>query len=160
MDPNTQRNIIYGVCAVAAGFAAYQVYVNMTASQATSAPSFTPSSSAKPSASRSAPAAAAPKKPAYTPKGEPESWSEEDMKKFLTSRNLATGHGSHPARNELLAMVESKLHEPTSTGFSDPEEWSAEDMREYLQAHGVDVPHHSGRMELLAMVESKMHEPK
>lgn len=45
---------------------------------------------------------------------------------------MAVGH--NPSKEELLAMVESKLHEPTSTGFDDPREWSEEDMREYLKS--------------------------
>jgi len=42
------------------------------------------------------------------------------------------GTGTHSSKQELLAMVESKLHEPTSTGFDDPREWSDEELREYL----------------------------
>lgn len=70
------------------------------------------------------------------------------------------GVGHNPSREELLAMVESKLHEPTSTGFDDPTEWSAEEMRQWLKDNKMDPGPHATRMELLAMVESKMHEPK
>ena len=44
------------------------------------------------------------------------------------------GRGNNPSRTELLAMVESKLHEPTSTGFDDPQEWSDEDLKEFLRS--------------------------
>ena len=70
------------------------------------------------------------------------------------------GVGHDTARNELLAMVMSKLNEPTSTGFDDPQEWSEEDMRTWLEDNKLDPGHHASRMEMLAMVESKMHEPK
>lgn len=52
----------------------------------------------------------------------------------LTSpqRNLGLGL-EHASKHELLAMVESKMHEPTSTGFDDPQEWSSEDLKEYLR---------------------------
>lgn len=53
------------------------------------------------------------------------------MKRWLESRNIYVGHD--PSHQELIAMVESKLHEPTSTGFDDPTEWSEEDMKEYLR---------------------------
>jgi len=79
------------------------------------------------------------------------------MKKFLSSRDIYVGHD--PSHEELLAMVESKLHEPTSTGFDDPREWSDADMREYLKNNNVQAGH-AGRPELLAMVESHMHAPK
>jgi len=45
---------------------------------------------------------------------------------------MAVGH--HSSKHELLAMVESKLNEPTSTGFDDPREWSDEELRDYLQS--------------------------
>jgi len=80
------------------------------------------------------------------------------MKKFLSSRNMGVGH--NPSKEELLAMVESKLNEPTSTGFDDPREWSVEDLRQYLRDNKLEAGEHAERMELLAMVESKMHEPK
>ena len=44
---------------------------------------------------------------------------------------MAVGH--NPGKNELLAMVESKMHEPKSTGFDDPMEWSADDMKAWLK---------------------------
>ena len=46
----------------------------------------------------------------------------------------------HASKHELQAMVESKLNEPTSTGFDDPQEWSAEDMKDYLNHVGPDLP--------------------
>lgn len=79
-------------------------------------------------------------------------------------------------------MVESKMHEPTSSGFDDPNEWSEQDLKDWLKEvcfffhlllrighlltfsfplqRNIDFGHHPNRMELLAMVESKMHEPK
>jgi hypothetical protein len=30
-------------------------------------------------------------------------------------------------------MVESKMHEPTSTGFDDPNEWSEQDLKDWLK---------------------------
>ncbi|TKA82742.1 hypothetical protein B0A55_01080 [Friedmanniomyces simplex] len=151
MDQSTQRTLIYGATAVVVGYAAYQIYMSMSASGSAST-----SNSQSYSGSRAAPA---PKKPAYTPKGDPESWSEDDMKKYLTSRNLGMGL-DHASKHELLAMVESKMHEPTSTGFDDPEEWSAEEMKEFLRSNNLAVGHNPSRLELLAMVEAKMHEPK
>jgi len=47
---------------------------------------------------------------------------------------MAAGHAGH---EELLAMVESKLHEPTSSGFDDPTEWSEDDLREFLDNVGT-----------------------
>ncbi|KAK3114967.1 hypothetical protein LTR53_006146 [Teratosphaeriaceae sp. CCFEE 6253] len=151
MDQSTQRNLLYAGAAIILGYAAYQVYVTSTASS-------TSSSSPVASSSQST-GDAAPKKSAYTPRGNPMSWSEDDMKKFLNSRNLGVGL-EHASRHELQAMVESKLHEPTSTGFDDPEEWSSEEMKDYLKKNGMAPGHHPSRMELLAMVESQMHAPK
>ncbi|KAK5743302.1 hypothetical protein LTR17_002780 [Elasticomyces elasticus] len=175
MDPSTQKTIIYGVSAVVLGYAAYQVYVSMTAS------------SSSPAAASSQPsrASAAPKKPAYTPKpkytpkGDATTWSEDDMVKFLESRDLGVGL-EHSSKQELLAMVESKLHEPTNTGsgFNDPQEWSSEDLKEYLRSvydsallfidawlimvpqNNLAVGSNPSRMELVAMVEAKMHAPQ
>lgn len=114
MDPQIQRYLTYGALAVAAAATGYYVYTNMSA---TSSPSSTTSSSSK----RSPLASITPKKPAYTPQGEPMSWSEEDMRKYLNTRNMGSGSFLRDSsRNELLAMVESKIHEPGNTDFSDP----------------------------------------
>ncbi|KAF2687585.1 hypothetical protein K458DRAFT_415797 [Lentithecium fluviatile CBS 122367] len=94
----------------------------------------------------------------YNPKGDPQFWSEDDMKKFLLTRDMAVGHD--PSIEELRAMVMSKLHEPKATSFDDPRNWTEAEMKDYLKANNLDIGHHSSRMELLAMVESKMHEPK
>lgn len=59
------------------------------------------------------------------------------MKRWLSSRNIFVGH--NPSHEELLAMVESKMHEPTSSGFDDPNEWSEEDMKEYLRNVSTDL---------------------
>ncbi|KAK4553373.1 hypothetical protein LTR86_009674 [Recurvomyces mirabilis] len=153
----TCQTLIYGAVAIALGFAAYQVYTSMSA---TSSPATTSSPSST-SSKRSPLAAAAPKKPAYTPQGDPQSWSVDDMKKFLNTRNMGGEKFlKDSSKNELLAMVESKIHEPGNTDFSDPQEWSVEDMKTYLKANNMGTGHGSSRMELLAMVESKMHEPK
>ncbi|KAJ9619193.1 hypothetical protein H2203_008522 [Taxawa tesnikishii (nom. ined.)] len=145
--------LFFGFAAVVLGLAVYKIWGTDAISDAIP-DSITPSSAKSTKTTSSG--YQAPKKPAYTPKGDPQSWSEDDMKKFLSSRNMAVGHAS---KNELLAMVEAKLHEPTSTGFDDPREWSEEDMKDYLRSNHID-PGHASRTELLAMVESKMHEPK
>ncbi|KAK5128091.1 hypothetical protein LTR85_005208 [Meristemomyces frigidus] len=102
-DQTTQRTILIAGAALIAGYIAYSLW---TSSQAT-APRLTPDSSHT-GAGHAAPSHK--KSEQYSPKGDPQGWSEEDMKKFLSSRNMAVGH--NPTRNELIAMVESKLHEP------------------------------------------------
>ncbi|KAK3642803.1 hypothetical protein LTR56_010629 [Elasticomyces elasticus] len=47
---------------------------------------------------------------AADPKGEPETWSEEDMKRWLNSRNLMAG--STATREELLARVKANMRAP------------------------------------------------
>ena len=49
--------------------------------------------------------------------------------KFLQN-NIAHGHAG---RQELVAMVESKMNEPKSTGFDDPQEWNENDLRTFLR---------------------------
>ncbi|KAF2169048.1 hypothetical protein M409DRAFT_21057 [Zasmidium cellare ATCC 36951] len=44
------------------------------------------------------------------PKGEPETWTEEQMKRWLTSRNLMAGNTA--TREELLARVKANLRAP------------------------------------------------
>lgn len=134
-----------GVAAVAVGIVAYNVWG-------------TEASRSIPSVDAIKKKVASPKAPAYTPKGDVQTWSDDDMEKFLKARNMMVGH--NPSRDELIAMVMSKLNEPTETGFDDPAEWSAEELRQYLVKNKMDPGHHASRMELLAMVESKMHEPK
>ncbi|KAF2023713.1 hypothetical protein EK21DRAFT_118505 [Setomelanomma holmii] len=90
-------------------------------------------------------------------KGKPNTWSEDDMKKYLTTRDMAVGHD--PSMEELRAMVLSKMNEPKSTGFDDPRQWSEQDMKDFLKKNNMAYGD-AGRMELLAMVESKLHEPK
>ncbi|KAK4540160.1 hypothetical protein LTR36_009746 [Oleoguttula mirabilis] len=103
-DQTTERTIILVGAVLFAGFIAYSFW---TSTQATA-----PTPSRDSSHAGTGHGASSHKKPNHhTPNGDPQKWSEEDMKKFLTSRNLAVGH--NPTRNELLAMVESKLHEPT-----------------------------------------------
>ncbi|KAH7070737.1 hypothetical protein BKA63DRAFT_519040 [Paraphoma chrysanthemicola] len=97
------------------------------------------------------------RKPHFELKGDPKSWSEDDMKRFLTTRDLAVG--SDPTIQELRAMVLSKINEPKSTGFDDPRQWSDEEMKEFLKKNNMAYGD-AARMELLAMVESKLHEPK
>ncbi|KAK3659102.1 hypothetical protein LTR56_001539 [Elasticomyces elasticus] len=156
MDPSTQKTIIYGVSAVVLGYAAYQVYVSMTASS--SSPAAASSQPSRASAAAKKPAYTP--KPKYTPKGDATTWSEDDMVKFLESRDMGVGL-EHSSKQELLAMVESKLHEPTNTGsgFNDPQEWSSDDLKEYLRSNNLAVGSNPSRMELVAMVEAKMHAP-
>ncbi|KAK4897570.1 hypothetical protein LTR27_004714 [Elasticomyces elasticus] len=47
---------------------------------------------------------------AADPKGEPETWSEEDMKRWLNARNLMAG--STATREELLARVKANMRAP------------------------------------------------
>ncbi|KAK0864305.1 hypothetical protein LTR57_007898 [Friedmanniomyces endolithicus] len=47
---------------------------------------------------------------AADPKGEPENWTEEDMKRWLDSRNLMAG--STATREELLARVKANMRAP------------------------------------------------
>jgi len=142
-----------GVAAVAVGVIVYNVWGTQISN---SIP--TPTSSKDKDVTLSTYKAPKPASAAYTPSGEAQTWSEDDMRKFLSSRNMDPGH--HSSKEELLAMVMAKLNEPTSTGFDDPSEWSAEDMRSWLKENKMDPGHSASRMELLAMVESKMHEPK
>ncbi|KIV81164.1 hypothetical protein, variant [Exophiala sideris] len=147
-NQSVQRALFFGLAAVAVGFAVYKIW---------GTDAFATGSTAKPISQKSTSGGySAPKKAAYTPGGDVQNWSEDDMKKFLGSRNLAVGNAS---KEELLAMVESKLHEPTSTGFHDPREWSDTELKEYLTDNKISYGSAS-RMELLAMAESKMHEPK
>ncbi|KAK3670108.1 hypothetical protein LTR78_010048 [Recurvomyces mirabilis] len=44
------------------------------------------------------------------PKGEPETWSEEDVKRWLNARGLMAG--STATREELLARVKANLRAP------------------------------------------------
>ncbi|KAK5080846.1 hypothetical protein LTR70_009528 [Exophiala xenobiotica] len=172
MDQSMQsKTIFFGVAALIAGFTVYKIWGSDLFPS-----SVAPSGSKSKSTGYAAPT---PKKFAYTPQGDPQTWSEDDMKKFLSTvrcprlfmpganysstkltqrqRDMAVGH--HSSKHELLAMVESKLNEPTSTGFDDPREWSDEELRDYLKSKDMGVGQAS-RMELIAMVESKMHEPK
>ncbi|KAK5070444.1 hypothetical protein LTS08_004560 [Lithohypha guttulata] len=153
LTTNQTRLLYIGLAAAAVGVVAYTVWGTDAAK---SLPSSTSTSSK--GTTSSGYKAPKPQSAAYTPSGDAQTWSVEDMKKFLSSRNMGVGH--NPSREELLAMVESKLHEPTSTGFDDPTEWSAEEMRQWLKDNKMDPGPHATRMELLAMVESKMHEPK
>lgn len=161
--------ILYvGIAAVAVGVVAYNVWGTQTANSIATSTSEKirdasekikdASSSIKDASSSSTSKPAQPKPTPYTPSGNAETWSEDDMRKFLSSRSMGVGH--HESHEELLAMVMAKLNEPTSTGFDDPTEWSAEDMRQYLRDNKMDAGPHTSRMEMLAMVESKMHEPK
>ncbi|KAK0353921.1 hypothetical protein LTR91_008256 [Friedmanniomyces endolithicus] len=133
MDQTTQRTLIYGATAIVVGYAAYQIYMSMSAT--TPASSNTTTSSQSYSGPSSTKATPTPKKPEFTPKGDPMHWSEDDMKKFLSSRNLGVGL-EHASKHELQAMVESKLHEPGNTSFDDPQEWSTEEMKDFLRAQG------------------------
>ncbi|KAK3647050.1 hypothetical protein LTR56_008216 [Elasticomyces elasticus] len=47
---------------------------------------------------------------AADPKGEPETWSEDEMKRWLNSRNLMAGSTS--TREELLARVKANMRAP------------------------------------------------
>ncbi|KAK5675798.1 hypothetical protein LTR97_012591 [Elasticomyces elasticus] len=47
---------------------------------------------------------------AADPKGEPETWSEDEMKRWLNSRNLMAG--STATREELLARVKANMRAP------------------------------------------------
>ncbi|TKA65302.1 hypothetical protein B0A55_10027 [Friedmanniomyces simplex] len=47
---------------------------------------------------------------AEDPKGEPETWSEDDMKRWLNSRNLMAGNTA--TREELLARVKANMRAP------------------------------------------------
>ncbi|KAK3070682.1 hypothetical protein LTR53_010025 [Teratosphaeriaceae sp. CCFEE 6253] len=47
---------------------------------------------------------------AVDPKGEPETWSEDDMRRWLNSRNLMAG--STATREELLARVKANMRAP------------------------------------------------
>ncbi|CAK4034479.1 Hypothetical predicted protein [Lecanosticta acicola] len=44
------------------------------------------------------------------PKGEPENWTEEEMKRWLNARNLMAG--ATATREELLARVKANLRAP------------------------------------------------
>ena len=95
----------------AALFVSFIAYSFWTSSQTSTSSQPSPALNSSKGASQGASQSSAPKKQHhYNPGGDPQRWSEEDMKKFLTSRNMGVGHD--PTRNELLAMVESKLHEP------------------------------------------------
>ncbi|PSK55197.1 hypothetical protein B9Z65_2586 [Elsinoe australis] len=50
------------------------------------------------------------KKPAKEPTGEPTTWSEDELRKYLTERNLAVG--KNPTHQELVAMVIAKKEAP------------------------------------------------
>ncbi|KAK1809775.1 hypothetical protein LTR12_015876 [Friedmanniomyces endolithicus] len=128
---DTLQTLIYGATAIVVGYAAYQIYMSMSAT--TSASSNTTTSSPSYSGPSSTKATPTPKKPEFTPKGDPMHWSEDDMKKFLSSRNLGVGL-EHASKHELQAMVESKLHEPGNTSFDDPQEWSTEELKDFLRA--------------------------
>ena len=93
-------------------FIAYSFWTSsQTSTSSQPSPALSSSKGASSGTSQSASQTSAPKKQHhYNPGGDPQKWSEEDMKKFLTSRNMGIGHD--PSRNELLAMVESKMHEP------------------------------------------------
>ncbi|KAK5711218.1 hypothetical protein LTR17_018510 [Elasticomyces elasticus] len=47
---------------------------------------------------------------AADPKGEPETWSEDEMKRWLNARNLMAG--STATREELLARVKANMRAP------------------------------------------------
>ncbi|KAK5113858.1 hypothetical protein LTR85_010391 [Meristemomyces frigidus] len=44
------------------------------------------------------------------PKGEPETWSEDDMKRWLNARNLMAGNTA--TREELIARVKANMRAP------------------------------------------------
>ncbi|KAK4541608.1 hypothetical protein LTR36_007905 [Oleoguttula mirabilis] len=44
------------------------------------------------------------------PKGEPETWSEDDMKRWLNARNLMAGNTA--TREELIARIRANMRAP------------------------------------------------
>ncbi|KAF2480659.1 hypothetical protein BDY17DRAFT_348198 [Neohortaea acidophila] len=44
------------------------------------------------------------------PTGDPEKWSDADMRRWLKNRNLMSGSAE---REELIAMVQATIHAPT-----------------------------------------------
>ncbi|KAF2448973.1 hypothetical protein P171DRAFT_470586 [Karstenula rhodostoma CBS 690.94] len=144
VDQAWQTRTLVGIAAVAVAIGvAYSVWGS----------DFSPSAVSK---SKSA-TSQTPRKRHFELKGNPKSWSEDDMKKYLTTRDMGVGHD--PSIEELRAMVLSKMNEPKATGLDDPREWSDQDMRDFLKKNNL-THGDAGRMELLAMVESKLHEPE
>ncbi|KAK5132548.1 hypothetical protein LTR08_008865 [Meristemomyces frigidus] len=157
------RNLLLAFAGIVTAVTIYSIWgTDIFPSSQQKSPALASSSSTSGSSSSSSkPKPALPADPA----GEPEDWSEADMRKWLNARRLPPGHAQE---EELVAMVRSAMRAPGS-GYSaklrasgpmgDVESWSEEDMKMWLEERDLEVGH-AGFEELIAMVRSAQRAPK